>query len=96
MKRISLSLFFGILTIAMMVVYSGAAEKELIGARCPAISPDGKQIAFSYMGDLWMVSASGGKAIRLTDHVAYDREPVWSPDGQWLAFTSNREGNNNV
>ena len=96
MKRTSPAAFFGILAIAVMVVYSGAADKQLIGARYPAISPDGKQVAFSYMGDLWVVSAKGGKAIRLTDHVAYDREPIWSPDGQWLAFTSNREGNNDV
>ena len=96
MKRISLSVFLGILVVAMMASYSNAAEKLLIGARYPAISPDGKQIAFSYMGDLWVVSSQGGKATRLTDHVAYDREPIWSPDGQWLAFTSNRIGNNDV
>jgi tricorn protease len=96
MKRTSLSLLLGFLAIVMMVTYSGAAEKQLIGARYPAISPDGRQIAFSYMGDLWLVSSQGGKANRLTDHVAYDREPIWSPDGQWLAFTSNRSGNNDV
>ena len=96
MKRISLSVFLGILAVAVMTAYSSAAEKQLIGARYPAISPDGKQIAFSYMGDLWVVSSQGGKATRLTDHVAYDREPVWSPDGQWLAFTSNRNGNSDV
>ncbi|MCK4557793.1 MAG: PD40 domain-containing protein, partial [Candidatus Aminicenantes bacterium] len=96
MKRISLSVFLGILAVAVITGYSSAAEKQLIGARYPAISPDGKHIAFSYMGDLWVVSSQGGKATRLTDHVAYDREPIWSPDGQWLAFTSNRNGNNDV
>jgi tricorn protease len=75
---------------------SGAAENELIGARYPAISPDGTVVAFSYMGDIWVVSSEGGKATRLTDHTAYDGEPVWSPDGKWLAFTSNRNGNNDV
>ena len=50
MKRIRLSVFLGILAVAVMVAYSSAAEKQLIGARYPAISPDGKHIAFSYMG----------------------------------------------
>ena len=96
MKRTNLFLTLGFLVFAVMVTHSSAAEKQLIGARYPAISPDGKQIAFSYMGDLWLVSSQGGKATRLTDHVAYEREPIWSPDGQWLAFTSNRNGNNDV
>lgn len=91
------SLLIGIfLLIGLTSVLSFSAEKQLIGARFPALSPDGEWVAFSYMGDLWMVSSEGGKAIRLTDHVAYDREPVWSPDGRWLAFSSNRKGNNDV
>jgi len=96
MKRTGLTLIFGLLAFFVMVANSESAEKQLVGARYPAISPDGKQIAFSYMGDLWLVSSQGGKATRLTDHVAYDREPIWSPDGKWLAFTSNRSGNNDV
>jgi tricorn protease len=93
-KRFYVFLF----TVIIFSIFSRATaeEKPLIGARHPAISPDGKQIAFSYMGDLWLVSSEGGKAYRLTDHVAYEREPVWSPDGRWLAFTSNRLGNNDV
>jgi len=96
MKRASLILLLVVSIFAILVSYSIGADKQLIGARYPAISPDGKQIAFSYMGDLWMVSSEGGKAVRLTDHVAYDREPIWSPDGKWLAFTSNRKGNSDV
>ncbi|MCK4429855.1 MAG: PD40 domain-containing protein, partial [Candidatus Aminicenantes bacterium] len=96
MRRAYLILLLVITIFAILVSYSIGADKQLIGARYPAISPDGKQIAFSYMEDLWMVSSEGGKAVRLTDHVAYDREPIWSPDGQWLAFTSNRKGNNDV
>jgi len=96
MKRIRLILLLGIFSVIFLSFYSHADKKQLIGARYPAISPDGKQIAFSYMGDIWLVSSEGGKAVRLTDHVAYDREPLWSPDGTWLAFTSNRKGNNDV
>jgi tricorn protease len=96
MKRTRHVLFLGILCFINLIINASAVEKQLIGARYPAISPDGKYIAFSYMGDIWAVSSEGGKAVRLTDHMAYDREPIWSPDGKWLAFTSNRKGNNDV
>lgn len=40
---------------------------------------------------LWVIDASSGKARQLTDHPVYDeKEPAWSPDGRWIAFTSNR------
>ncbi len=64
--------------------------------RYPSISPDGKQIVFSYKGDLYKVASDGGSATPLTLHNAYDFNPVWSPDGQLIAFASNRYGNNDV
>ena len=94
-KRVSVFILLGLL-ILFSVNSSFAEDKKLIGARFPEISPDGSQIAFSYLGDIWLVPSEGGKASRLTDHSAYDREPVWSPDGNWIAFTSNRFGNNDV
>lgn len=96
MKRAGLFLLFVFLVLGVIASYSDAVEKQLTGARYPAISPEGTVIAFSYMGDIWVVSSEGGKATRLTDHVAYDGEPIWSPGGKWLAFTSNRNGNNDV
>ena len=96
MNRFSLLIYSIILLLISVANFSISAENQLIGARYPAVSPDGKQIAFSYMGDLWLVPVEGGRAIRLTDHVAYEREPVWSPDGKWLAFSSDRNGNNDV
>ncbi|MEP6754377.1 MAG: hypothetical protein ABJA67_02665, partial [Chthonomonadales bacterium] len=63
------------------------------GAHYPALSPDGKMLCFEYLGDLWVSPAFGGAATRLTVHPAYDAYPRWSPDANWIAYSSNREGN---
>jgi tricorn protease len=65
-------------------------------ARTPDISPDGKLIAFSYLGDIYVVQAIGGVARAVTSHPAHDINPVFSPDGQSLAFSSNRHGSYDV
>ena len=62
--------------------------------RYPAISPDGSQIAFSYQGDIYKVAVEGGQAARLTTNNAFDSNPIWSPDGQKIAFVSDRENSN--
>jgi tricorn protease len=67
-----------------------------LGVRHPALSPDGKRLAFSLHGDLWVCDADGGTAVRVTLHPAYDGYPAWSPDGKWLALSSNREGSYDV
>ncbi|MFW5905132.1 MAG: S41 family peptidase, partial [bacterium] len=67
-------------------------EGEAAWLRYPAISPDGRTLAFTWQGDLWRVSAEGGEATRLTSHPAHDYRPVWSPDGRHLAFASDRYG----
>ena len=64
----------------------------ITGARLPALSPDGKRLAFVYRGDLWLASAKGGRATPLTQHIESDTSPVFSPDGQWIAFASRRSG----
>src|SRR5580693_3938562 len=64
--------------------------------RYPAISPDGKTIAFSFEGHLFVVPSSGGLAQPLTAGTAADTSPVWSPDGKSIAFASDRYGNFDV
>lgn len=69
-----------------------SAQENPLWMRYPAISPDGKTIAFCYKGDIFLVSSEGGQATQLTTHPAYDSRPVWSPDGKTIAFSSAREG----
>ena len=64
--------------------------------RYPAISPDGKTIVFTFKGDLYRVSSSGGSATPLTTHAANDFMPVWSHDGKHIAFASDRYGNYDI
>src|SRR5262245_49056513 len=71
-------------------------EKPVRGVSYPSISPDGKTLCFTYIGDLWTVSAEGGVATRLTVHESQDALSRWSPDGKWIAFTSLRTGNADV
>jgi len=75
---------------------TGAGAEEAVFPRRPAISPDGSTVVFTSQGDLWRVAAEGGRAERLTAHPAYERDPVFSPDGQWLAFASDRAGSYDV
>ena len=58
-----------------------------------SISPDGKNIAFSYKGDIYTVSSKGGTARPLTLHSDWDGHPIWSNDGKSIAFASDRNGN---
>lgn len=78
-----------IATGSMMSLVAQEAPKWV---RHTALSPDGKLIAFTYKGDLYTVPVEGGRATQITSHPAYDTAPVWSPDGQTLAFASDREG----
>ena len=64
--------------------------------RFPSLSPNGDRICFSWRGDLWSVSSSGGHAQRLTAHSANETRSAWSPDGAEIVFESDRDGVRNL
>lgn len=59
------------------------------------VSPDGRTIVFDLLGDLYLIDIGGGKARALTRGGAFDSQPVFSPDGQWVLFVSDRSGAEN-
>lgn len=60
------------------------------------VSPDGKHIAFDLLGNLYEMPISGGTATPLTTGFAWDMQPQYSPDGSHIAFTSDRDGGDNL
>ena len=85
-----------LIVLFMLCCIKTSAQKTPLWLRYPAISPDGKNIVFSFKGDLYKVSAAGGTAYPLTLHEAHDFMPVWSHDGKKIAFASDRFGNFDV
>lgn len=76
-----------------IAAHQGNAEEARL-LRFP--TTNGSEIVFSYAGDLYKVSASGGEAKRLTSHVGYEMFPRFSPDGKTIAFTGQYDGNTEV
>lgn len=90
MKKILITLI-GIVSFTFNIL---AQENPLINT--PSISPNGTTLAFNYQGDLWTANISGENLKRLTIHQAYDTNPIWSKDGETIAFQSDRFGNNDI
>ena len=87
-----------VLLLCLFLVLAGAAApavaKEARILRMPAISAE--KITFVHADDLWIVSATGGVARRLTTSPGAETHPQFSPDGQWLAFSGEYDGNVDV
>lgn len=73
-----------------------AQEDPVYFASHPTLSPDARSIVFSFEGDLWRTNIAGGAATRVTALPGEEINPKISPDGKWLAFSSNQFGNYDV
>ena len=85
-----------LLLCAALFAMAAGAQQTPRWLRNSAISPDGRSIAFTYMGDIFTVDATGGSARQITSHDAYDTQPVWSPDSKQIAFASTRNGSMDI
>lgn len=82
---------FGFLAFALSVGIAGSAlGREAKLTRYPHYH-EGK-VAFSYLGDIWTAKEDGTEIVRLTANKSRDIFPRFSPDGKWIAFSSDREG----
>ena len=75
-----------------LLASSGLAQTKLL--RFPDIHGD--RVVFTYGGDLWATSSSGGAATRLTAHAGVETYAKFSPDGKWIAFTGQYDGDEQV
>ena len=84
-----------ILTVILLSALLTTANAGIIKfARYP--NSGHSKLAFTYHGDIWIANLDGTNPKRLTDHSALDVNPRFSPDGKWIAFNSNRMGNDDV
>jgi Tol biopolymer transport system component/imidazolonepropionase-like amidohydrolase len=79
--------------------FDARGAQPVRGITAPALSPDGTQVAFLAVGDLWVtpipsnsLGAGGGVARRLTNDRFVEMNPTWSPDGRSIAYSSDRDG----
>ena len=89
MRLISLLTAAGLLLLSA----SGDAAQRLL-LRSPDISAT--HLTFVYAGDIWVANRDGSQPMRLTSHPADETEPVFSPDGQMIAYVGNYENNRDV
>lgn len=76
------------------LLVAGTLQAETRLLRYPDLCGD--RVAFTYGGDIWTASTRGGVAVRLTAHPGQELFPKFSPDGQWIAFTGQYDGDEQV
>jgi tricorn protease len=82
------------LALAGIFVFSLTAYSQTKLLRFPDIRGD--RVVFTYAGDLWTAPSSGGTALRLTSHPGVEVFGKFSPDGKWIAFTGQYDGDEQV
>lgn len=87
---------FVLLSAAVIGTSLSASEDSPLWIRKNCISPDGTTIAFCYKGDIFTVSSEGGTARQITSNPAYDSDPIWTPDGKSIVFSSYREADKDI
>ncbi|HYU34732.1 MAG TPA: S9 family peptidase [Thermoanaerobaculia bacterium] len=106
MRKILLLSFLSLLALPLAAAEPRLLKVEdihaLKTAQDPQVSPDGRWVAYVVRSDdlkedrqdtdLWMVPFAGGEAVQLTASPKGESRPRWSPDNRWLAFLSDREG----
>mgnify|MGYP001076775898 CR=1 FL=1 len=94
-KRLIVNLFIALLMVTFCSVLMAEINiHDTILLSQPAISKD--HIAFVYAGDLWMANSDGSGVRRLTTDEGVESNPVFSPDGKWIAFSAQYDGNTDV
>ncbi|MDH4272006.1 MAG: PDZ domain-containing protein, partial [Candidatus Aminicenantes bacterium] len=86
-----------LLALGILVAASGLTAVDVRDTKFltqPAISRT--HIAFVYANDLWVADSDGGNVRRLTTHLGIERAPAFSPDGAWIAFSGQYDGNTDV
>lgn len=86
--------YFVFLSILIMITNTVKSQQEARLMRFPAVNSN--SIVFSYAGDLYIVDKTGGQARRITSGDGYEMFPRFSPDGKWIAFTGQYDGNTEV
>ena len=89
-----MSLFVRLILILLAAVGIATAQRPYFTE--PSLSPDRKEIAFVSGGDIWTVPSTGGVANLLVSHTATESKPLYSPNGEQLAFVSTRTGNGDI
>jgi tricorn protease len=92
--RKMLSISAALVTVMFAGIAAAHAQTEGRLLRFPDIH--GNQVVFSYAGDLWLTTTDGGVARRITTSPGLELFPHFSPDGKWIAFTAQYDGNFNV
>ncbi len=76
--------------------HDASEPRQALGLVAPVISPDGRDVAFTALGDLWVWNPDAGTLVNLTENVFAEQTPTWSQDGSKLAYISEQGGSSGL